>query len=203
MQSDLIALLAVILGFITLIRERKYKKISEKYMALSAKFEGANAKLAEKQLSKIIDEEALEGQPKFAIQTKSTGGYGELGSKDYFVKITIDIENTGNEYLKSKRVSLVSLQDGVFKSEVVKGVHMEHIDIRERDPVLGEHVIVLKPDSILNDCELHIYYVDDTGADIFQSFSVFPEGPPGPVPHKVYFKLETIYNMKPSLLWRI
>lgn len=203
MLSDLIALVAVVLIFVTLIRERKYKNISEKYLALSTKFERANAKLAEKQLSKIIDEEALEGQPRFAIQTMNIGGYGEFGSENYYVEITISIENTCNEYLKAKNVSLVSLEDGMFKSGVVKGAYIRHIDIRERDPIIGKHVIVINPDSNLIACELHISYLDNTGAEKFQSFSVFPEGPPGPVPHQVYFKLETIYNKGPSLLWEI
>ena len=196
MVATLISILAVIISFVSLYRSRKYNE-------MSLRLQEIDSQLSQKQLDRISEQESVEDQPLFLVQTKSIHGLGGYQSPDYVVKIEFEITHLRIDYPKAKSVSLVSLKEGVFKSSVVSGVYLEHIDIRQRDPVIGEFVIVVKPDSNLSECKLHISYVDCSGVERIQQYSIFPSGPRGPVPFSARFTLEKIYQMKDTLLWRL
>lgn len=196
MVTTLISILAVIISFISLYRSRKYNEISLRLQEI-------DSQLSEKQLAKILEKETIEDQPTFVVTTSSISGTGNYDSPDYKVKIKINISSVGVNYSKAKHVSLVTLKDAMFKSSVVSGVYSEHIDIRERDPIIGEFVIVVKPDSNLSACKLHISYLDCKGVEKIQQFSIFPSGPRGPVPMSIRFTLEKIFQMKDTLLWKL
>lgn len=94
----------------------------------------------------------------------------------------------------------MSLEKGLFSAYY--DAHLEFLDRRKRDPILGEHTIVVKPDSNLTECKLYISYFDKEASSRFQTYSIFPDGLMG-LPSEVYFEFEKIYKMAPSTLWKI
>jgi len=192
----LISILAVFVSLVSLYRSRKYNEISLRIQEI-------NSQLSEKQLAIILENEAVEDQPIFVVKTISIFGNGNYESPDYKVKIKIDISNEGTDYSKANGVTLVTLKDGIFKSSVVSGVYKEPIDISERDSIIGEFVIVVKPNSNLSECKLHISYFDCKGIERTQQFSIFPSGPSGPLPVSIRFTLEKVFQMKDTLLWKL
>lgn len=71
-----IALIAVIISLLSLIRTRKNESIQ---LALDQ----IQADLAAKQLSQIVAREDLEGQPFFAIRVTGIGGFGDPNTPQY------------------------------------------------------------------------------------------------------------------------
>ena len=187
-----VAVLAVMISLVSLVRTRKTTKVQ-------IELEKISARLAEKQLDKIIESEEREGQPVFVVRTTNIVGFDpkQVGHK---VKITLLVENTGEEYLEPKHITLVSLRDGLWK--LCPNAFLEHVDIREHDPILGERTILLKLGCQLNDCTIHISYVDRVGLERIQEFEIFPEGPSENLPFKVSFTFRKIYRIVPSELWK-
>ena len=188
-----ISLLAVLVAFVSLYRTRKTSEIQ-------IELEKINAKLAEKQLERILEGEDREDQPIFSIRVMSMIGLGNRDTPDYTVKIKVQVDNTGVSYLAGKHIVLVTITDGKFLS--CPGAHFDHLDPREHDPILGEREIIIKSSSKLTECKLHIIYIDKFGNERIQEYSVFPEGSKvNPLPRKIYFKYEKIYQVVPSTLW--
>jgi hypothetical protein len=128
-------------------------------------------------------------------------GNGDFETLDYKVKITINITNIGSAYLESKILFLAIIKNGLYVAP--PNVNLEHIDIRERDPIEGERVIIVSPSSDLTDSKLVISYLERKGNEKLQQFSIFPAGPPGYLPSTVKFTLEKILDVKYISIWKI
>lgn len=166
--------------------------------------ESINSQLSEKQLSIIKESEPLEGQPVFVLRTSRILGRGTYGTREYQVYISFFVDKSGHDYLDPHHLTFVSLRDGVFKSAVVVGVHEAPESFAAGCEILREHTFAVKPDSSLDECKIHIAYTDKTGVKRTQQFGIFAEGQKGPVPLSVTYKLEKIYQLKPSShLWSI
>lgn len=187
-----IATVAVLIAFVSLVRTRKTSQ-------MQIELERISAKLAEKQLAKLEEKEEREGQPIFVVRaTNITGFVSEQAG--YRAKVSILVENTGSSYLEPIHITLVSLRDGVWK--LCPNASLDHIDIREHDRVLGEREITLKPGCQLEDCTIHITYIDNVGVERIQEFEIFPEGGTDKFPFKIFFTFKKIYRIVPSELWK-
>lgn len=192
--SAIISLIAVAIAFLSLYRTRKNSEIH-------IELEKIHAKLSEKQLERILEDEDREGQPVFAIRVVRISGTGDTGTPNYTVKIKVQVDNTGEGYLEGKHIYLTTIKDGTFAN--CSGAYFDHLDPREHDPILGERDIVIKPDSKIAESKLHIIYIDNLGNSRIQQYAVFPEGPKGPLPYTIHFNYEKSYQIAPSILWTI
>jgi len=195
-MTEFIALVAIIISFVSLYRTRKSEEDRQKLQHIETK-------LAEKELSRIVEAEERENQPTFVVREIGMLGCGNNKYSDYEVKIKICIDNTGCSYLEPKIVILVSNQNGRFLQ--CTKASLEHIDIREHDRILGERNILIKPGSNLSECKIHIIYIDNYGDERIQEFSIFPEGDSNhPLPSEVRFNYENTYIIKSSpYMWKI
>jgi hypothetical protein len=194
MLTIFVSIVALFISALSLYRTRKNNEI---HLELNK----IHAKLAEKQISRMEESEVKEGQPNFAIWVTRKAGHGDSKTPDFRIRVTFSVENTGESYLEPQSLGLVCLRDGVFLSSVIVGASLEPIDIRDRDPILGDHILVLKPDSKLEECKLHIRYIDKNGDEKIQEFKVFPSGRAGIVPDNVIFEHSKTYKIKASGLW--
>lgn len=186
------SLVAIVISLVSLIRTRE---TSNKQIEL----EKISAKLAEKQLTKIEEAEEREGQPIFVVRATNIVGT-DPNQTGYKAKITILVENTDQDYLEPKHLTLVSLQDGLWK--LCPKASLDYINIRERDRILGERTITLKPGCNLHDCVIHISYIDKVGIERTQEYEIFPEGPHAELPSEIFFTYKNIYRLVPSVLWK-
>ena len=82
------------------------------------------------------------------------------------------------------------------------GAQLEHIDIRERDPILGKHTLLIKLDSAPQDCQILVQYVDRYGSDMFQEFDIHLEGHSGDLPSRVILKYKKTWRIGVSTPWK-
>lgn len=190
----LVSLLSVMIAFLSLYRTRKNSEIQ-------AKLQDIQTQIAEKQLDQLIEEEDLSGQPVFAIRTLSLSGLGDKDSPEFTVYISLSIDNTGENYLEGQFVVIGAWNQRRFL--LSQGVSLEYRDPRDNDPILGKHVIKLKPGAHLELCKIHIMYIDNKGFKRIQEFSIFPEGPRGILPDEVFFEFKKIHKIVPNSLWRM
>jgi len=187
-----VSLVAIVISFVSLIRTRE---TSNKQIEL----EKISAKLAEKQLTKIEETEEREGQPIFVVRATNIVG-ADPEQTGYKVKVTIFVENTGQDYLEPKGLDLVSLKDGIWKH--CPKASLDYIDIREHDLILGEHSMTLNPGCNLHNCVILISYVDNVGMERIQEYEIFPEGSLAELPFRVFFTYKKTYRLVPSVLWK-
>jgi hypothetical protein len=190
----LLSIIAVVIALASLYRTRKFNEIQLELQKIQAG-------LAEKQLEQLIEDDVRSGQPIFAIRSLICRGMGDQDSPNYTVKVEISVDNTGEEYLEGQSLIIGAWHGGRFLGS--PGVSAEHRDLRDHDPILGKHIIILKPDSNLESCKILISYTDNKGSKRIQEFSIFPEGPKGCLPFEVHFELKKILKMVPSTLWKI
>lgn len=190
----LVAIIAVIIAFLSLCRTRKFNEIQLGLQEIQTD-------LAEKNLEQLIEADVISGQPIFAIRRLICRGIGGQDSPNYIVKVEISVGNTGEEYLEGQSLIIGAWYDGRFLGS--PGVSVEHRDRRDHDPILGEHIIILKPDSNLESCKVLISYTDNKGSKRIQEFSIFPEGPKSCLPSEVHFELKKILKIAPNTLWKI
>lgn len=189
--STFAAVAAIVVSLVSLMRTRKISQIQIDLARI-------NSDLAKKQLDKISESEEREGQPIFVIRTTRIIGIG-YDNPDYRINVTIHIENTGCEFIESRFLSLVTLRDGLW--QLCKNASLKRDDINR--PLLGEHSLVLKPDSQLYECKILISYLDRLGEEKMQEFEIFPEGNPNEkIPSCIFFKYKKTYKIIPYQLWK-
>jgi len=190
----LLSVIAVGIALVSLFRTRKFNTIQLELQKIQAD-------LAEKLIEQLIEDEIRSGQPIFAIRKLICRGLGDQDSLNYTVKVEISVDNTGEEYLEGQSLIIGTWHGGRFLGS--PGVSTEHRDLRDHDPILGKHIIILKPDSKLESCKVLISYTDNKGSKRIQEFSIFPEGPDGCLPSEVHFELKKTLKIVPNTLWAI
>jgi hypothetical protein len=192
--STLAALLALVISVISLVRTRKNAEIQTELGRISAQ-------LAQRQLERLVANEPLEHQPRFAIRVASISGIGDPRGPSYQVRIRLQIDNSGHTFLESKGVGLVSLDRGVYRTH--PGAHIEFQDRRNGFSIEGEHALVVKRGADLLACSLHIHYVDKLGKDKTQQFRVIPEGGSEHLPSTIFFQLLQVSTIVPGTPWQL
>jgi hypothetical protein len=63
--------------------------------------------LAQRHLARLVTDELLMGQPRFAVREVSMSGLGDPRSPLYRVKVKFRVENIGEPVLESERCSIL------------------------------------------------------------------------------------------------
>ncbi|MCB1790336.1 MAG: hypothetical protein KDJ24_08555 [Gammaproteobacteria bacterium] len=187
----LISIIAVVISYVSLVRTRATSEVQ-------IELERISAELAKKQLARIEENEDREGQPIFIVRFTNVIAF-TLGS-EVVSEVTIFVHNTGESFLELAHVSLAFSEDGIWKQ--CPHAFLKQKAFGDKDRVLGEQKITLKPGCDLRNCTLQIRYVDTAGWDRIQEFEIFPEGGfPGDVgvttPINFYFIFRKIYRIVP------
>lgn len=191
--TTLAAVLAIVVSFVSLVRTRKFNDLQAQLTTLSAE-------LAQKQLTRLVTDEPLLGQPRFAVRAVSISGLGDPRSPAFQITVKLRVENSGEPVLESKGVSLVALEAGTYLINI--RARVGPTDRREQPfDVIGEHTLSLTPPVDLTSSFLHISYVDKMGKDKIAQFRVFLEGPPGVLPSFVFFDFHQVSTLVPATPW--
>jgi hypothetical protein len=191
--TTLVAVLATVLSFISLARTRKFNDLQRQLTELSTD-------LAQRHLARLVTDELLMGQPRFAVREVSMSGLGDPRSPLYRVKVKFRVENIGEPVLESSGVNLVVLKDGAYIANA--RARLERTELRDQPfDVVGEHTITLTPPVDLTGSFLHIRYVDSMGRDKIAQFQVFLEGPPSVLPSHVFFNFHQLSTLVPATAW--
>lgn len=189
-----VAVIATVLSFISLVRTRKFNELQAQLTELSTE-------LAQRHLARLVTDEPLIGQPRFAVRAVSMSGLGEPRSPSFRVKLKIDVENRGEPVLESKGVNFVIVENGTYLIDT--RARIEYTERNEQAAeVVGEHTLTLTPPVDLTDRFLHINYVDSMGKDRIAQFQVFLEGPPGVLPSHVFFNFHQLLTLVPATAWQ-
>jgi hypothetical protein len=192
--STLAALVALVISVVSLVRTRRNADIQTELGRI-------NAQLAERQLERLLADEPLEDQPRFAVRVASISGLGDPQTPSYQVRIGLQIDNSGQSFLESKGVGLVCLDRGVYRNH--SGAHIEFKERRNGFSIEGEHTMVIKRGADLLACSLHIHYVDKFGKDKIQQYRVIPEGGSDYLPSAVFFPLLQVSTIVPGTPWQL
>jgi hypothetical protein len=193
--STLVALLAIAISVVSLVRTRKNAEVQTELARISAQ-------IAERQLDRLVADEQLEDQPRFAVRVTSISGIGEPSTNSYEVRVTIRIDNSGYPYLESKSVRLVTLQDGACRS--CPNVHIDFKDRRSAFNIEDEHTLVIRRGADLLKCSLHVHYVDRLGKEKIQKYRVIPEGRSDHyLPSTIFFPLSEVSSIVPGTPWNL
>lgn len=191
--ATLVAVLAVVISFVSLVRTRKFNDLQTQLTKLSTD-------LAQRQLTRLISDEPLMGQPRFAVRAVSISGLGDPRSPSYQVKVKLRVENGGEPVLESRAVNLVALKDGTYLANM--RARVERTEHRKQPfDVAGEHILTLTPPVDLADSFLHINYVDHMGKDKIAQFRVLLEGGPCILPSHVFFNFHQVLTIVPATAW--
>ena len=185
LASIFMALAALIISFVSLVRTRKNSEVQTQLNWISER-------LAEKQYDKILESEEREGQPIFVIRTSSISGTSKEGEGTK-VRIKIFISNNGSDALEHKHVVLEALSGGLWK--LSPKAYIERVDIRGVDTILGERSVIINPGYDTEGCLIHIFYIDMEGFERIQEFEIFPEGRDHPIPTRVSFIYKKTYKV--------
>lgn len=192
--STLVALFALALSAVSLVRTRKTAELQTELARLSAE-------LAGRQLDRLVADEPLEDQPRFAVRPIAISGLGDPATDSYEVRIKLKIDNAGDSYLESQCVSLVTLQGGVYRN--CPKAWIEFADRRNGFAIEGEHTLIIKRGADLLACSLHVQYIDRLGKNKTQEFRVIPEGGSEYLPSTVFFHLGRVSTIVPGSVWSL